>query len=90
MQGVLRLISVSAPGATMGAPALADRTKAAGEEAVRAAFPQATIIRPSLVFGSGDHFFTRWAAMTLTREPTDLRAFLSAFKPVQSPTAKRA
>jgi uncharacterized protein YbjT (DUF2867 family) len=61
--GVLRLISVSALGATMGAPALADRTKAAGEEAVRAAFPEATIIRPSLVFGSGDHFFTRWAAM---------------------------
>ena len=61
--GASRLIHVSALGATRRAPALSDRTKAEGEEAVRAAFPEATIIRPSLVFGSSDHFFTRWVAM---------------------------
>lgn len=61
--GVLRLIHVSALGVTRTAPALSDRTKAAGEEAVRAVFPDATIIRPSLVFGKGDHFFTRLAEM---------------------------
>jgi NADH dehydrogenase len=54
---------VSALGAARGAPALSDRTKAEGEEVIRAAFPEATIIRPSLVFGRDDHFFTRWAAM---------------------------
>jgi uncharacterized protein YbjT (DUF2867 family) len=61
--GALRLIHFSALGATRRAPALSDRTKAAGEEAVRAAFPEANIIRPSLVFGGDDHFFTRWAEM---------------------------
>jgi uncharacterized protein YbjT (DUF2867 family) len=61
--GVLRLIHVSALGATRTAPALSDRTKAEGEEVVRAAFPEATIIRPSLVSGRGDHFFTRLAEM---------------------------
>ena len=61
--GVLRLIHVSALGVTRTAPALSDRTKAAGEEAVRAVFPDATIIRPSLVFGRGDHFFTRLAEL---------------------------
>jgi NADH dehydrogenase len=61
--GALRLIHVSALGADKGASAVSDRTKAEGEEVVRAAFPEATIVRPSLVFGSGDHFFTRWAAM---------------------------
>ena len=54
--------SVSALGASRTAPALADRSKAAGEAAVRAAFPDATIIRPSLVFGSDDHFFNGFAA----------------------------
>jgi NADH dehydrogenase len=61
--GVLRLIHLSALGSTKNAPALSDRTKAEGEEAVRAVFPEATIIRPSLVFGSDDHFFTRFADM---------------------------
>jgi uncharacterized protein YbjT (DUF2867 family) len=61
--GATRLIHLSALGASRGAPALSDRTKAEGEEVVRGAFPEATIIRPSLVFGSGDHFFTRWVEM---------------------------
>ena len=61
--GALRLIHLSALGASRRAPALSDRTKAEGEEHVRAAFSEATIIRPSLVFGSDDHFFTGWAAM---------------------------
>src|SRR5688500_5875138 len=59
--GVRQLVHVSALGASRTAPALADRSKAAGEEAVRAAFPEATIVRPSLVFGSDDHFFNGFA-----------------------------
>ncbi|GEO17382.1 complex I NDUFA9 subunit family protein [Microvirga aerophila] len=60
--GVRQLVHVSALGASPTAPALADRSKAAGEEAVRTAFPDATIIRPSLVYGPGDHFFNGFAA----------------------------
>ena len=61
--GVTRLIHISALGASLTSPATSDRTKAEGEQAFRAAFPQATIVRPSLTFGEDDHFFTRFAAM---------------------------
>jgi uncharacterized protein YbjT (DUF2867 family) len=61
--GVMRVIHISALGASPTSPAISDRTKAEGEEAVRAAFPQATIVRPSLVFGEDDHFFSRFTAM---------------------------
>jgi uncharacterized protein YbjT (DUF2867 family) len=61
--GVMRLIHISALGASLTSPAISDRTKAEGEEAVRAAFPQATIVRPSLTYGEDDHFFSRFVAM---------------------------
>jgi uncharacterized protein YbjT (DUF2867 family) len=61
--GVMRLIHISALGASPISPAISDQTKAEGERAVRAVFPQATIVRPSLVFGEDDHFFSRFAAM---------------------------
>jgi uncharacterized protein YbjT (DUF2867 family) len=61
--GVMRLIHISALGASPISPAISDRTKAEGEQAVRAVFPQATIVRPSLTFGEDDHFFSRFAPM---------------------------
>ena len=61
--GVMRLIHLSALGASLTSPAISDRTKAEGEEAVRAVFPQAAIVRPSLIYGEDDHFFTRFVAM---------------------------
>src|SRR6516165_3225916 len=61
--GVTRLIHISALGASPTSPAISDRTKAEGEQAVREVFPQATIVRPSLTFGEDDHFFSRFAAM---------------------------
>ena len=42
-------------------PAPTARTKAAGEAAVRASLPAATILRPSIVFGPEDGFFNRFA-----------------------------
>lgn len=61
--GVGRFIHVSAMGVGLDAPSLADRSKAAGENAVREAFPGATLVRPALVYGPGDHFFTRFALL---------------------------
>jgi len=61
--GATRLIHLSALGASVSSPAISDRTKDEGEQAVRAAFPQATIVRPSLTYGEHDHFFSRFAAM---------------------------
>jgi uncharacterized protein YbjT (DUF2867 family) len=61
--GVMRLIHISALGASLTSPAISDQTKAEGEQAVREVFPQATIVRSSLVFGEDDHFFSRFTAM---------------------------
>lgn len=61
--GVQRLIHMSALGADRNSNAAYARTKGEGEEAVRAAFSGATIIRPSIVFGPEDDFFNRFATM---------------------------
>lgn len=61
--GVGRLVHVSAIGADPDSPALYGQTKAAGEKAARDAFPGATILRPSLVFGPEDDFINRFAAL---------------------------
>jgi len=59
----VRLIHVSALGANADSPALYARTKAAGEQAVLDAAPDATIFRPSIVFGPEDDFFNRFGSM---------------------------
>jgi uncharacterized protein YbjT (DUF2867 family) len=61
--GAGRLLHFSALGADAASPSLYARTKAAGEVAVRAAFPGATIFRPSIIFGPEDGFFNRFAGL---------------------------
>lgn len=61
--GATAMVHVSAIGADAKSPAAYARTKAAGEAAVRAAFPRAAILRPSVVFGPDDQFFNRFAAL---------------------------
>lgn len=61
--GVSRLVHVSAIGADAKSASRYARTKAEGEAAVLEEFPDAIIIRPSIVFGPEDQFFNRFAAM---------------------------
>jgi uncharacterized protein YbjT (DUF2867 family) len=61
--GAKRLIHVSAIGADKNARSLYARSKAEGETQVRQAFPGATILRPSIVFGPGDGFFNKFAGL---------------------------
>ena len=61
--GLDAVVQVSAIGASAQSQSTYGRTKAEGEEAVRKAFPSATIIRPSLVFGPEDELTNRFAAM---------------------------
>jgi NADH dehydrogenase len=63
-EGVQRLVHVSAIGADAQSDSDYARTKAAGEAAVLAAFPTAVILRPSIIFGTEDQFFNRFAGMT--------------------------
>jgi len=59
--GVERFVHMSALGADPESHSSYATSKAAGEAAVRAAFPEAPIIRPSVVFGPGDGFFNLFA-----------------------------
>ena len=62
--GLRHVVHVSAIGADARSRAEYGRTKAAGEAALKASFPQATILRPSIVFGPEDSFFNRFARMS--------------------------
>jgi len=59
--GVERVVHISAIGADASSESAYARSKAAGETGLLAAFPEATILRPSIVFGEGDAFFNRFA-----------------------------
>ncbi len=61
--GASAFVQVSAIGADPAGASDYGRTKGRGEQAVRAAFPRATIIRPSVVFGPEDDFTNRFASM---------------------------
>ena len=61
--GVQTLVHISAIGADSESEAEYGRSKAAGEAAVHAAFPSATILRPSIVFGREDQFINRFAGL---------------------------
>jgi uncharacterized protein YbjT (DUF2867 family) len=58
-----RMVHVSAIGADENSLSGYGRSKAAGEKAVLAAVPSATILRPSVVFGPEDQFTNRFAAL---------------------------
>jgi len=58
-----RMIHVSAIGADENSTAAYARSKAEGERSVRAATPEAVIVRPSIMFGPEDDFFNKFAAL---------------------------
>ncbi len=57
--GVRRLVLISGIGASETSPSAYVRSRAAGEKEAREAFAATTVVRPSVVFGPGDAFFTR-------------------------------
>ncbi len=61
--GARTLVHISAIGADKDAPSRYAASKGEGELRVRAAFPEAAIVRPSLVFGPEDDFFNRFATL---------------------------
>jgi NADH dehydrogenase len=61
--GLDALVHVSAIGADPRSQSNYGRTKGEGEQAVRKAFPDASIVRPSLVFGAEDQLTNRFAGL---------------------------
>jgi uncharacterized protein YbjT (DUF2867 family) len=76
--GAGSLVHVSAIGADPASPSAYGRSKGEGEAAVREAFPSATILRPSVLFGREDNFLNRFAGL----------ARLAPFLPVVAGSAK--
>jgi uncharacterized protein YbjT (DUF2867 family) len=61
--GAKRLVQMSAIGADAESESIYASTKGIGEQLVQDAFPGASIVRPSLVFGPEDDFFNKFAAI---------------------------
>ena len=64
-QGVKQFVQMSALGASHQSMSAYAKSKAAGEQAVQTFFPEATLIRPSIVFGPEDGFFNLFASLAL-------------------------
>ncbi len=81
-KGVARLVHISAIGADRKSGSLYARTKAKGEEAILRHFHDAVILRPSVIFGSEDGFFNRFAAMSRMGPVLPLPGAGTKFQPV--------
>lgn len=80
--GVGALVHVSAIGADAASASAYGRSKGEGEAAVRAAFPAATILRPSVVFGREDGFVNRFAKLIATLPVVPIIRGPARFQPV--------
>ncbi|MHA6265657.1 complex I NDUFA9 subunit family protein [uncultured Aliiroseovarius sp.] len=81
-QGVGRLVQLSAIGADTESDSEYSQTKAQGEAGVLAAFPDAVILRPSVIFGQEDEFFNRFAGMTRFGPILPITGGSTRFQPV--------
>lgn len=81
-EGVERMVHVSAIGADAHSNSDYARTKAEGEAAVLEHMPGAVILRPSVIFGTEDQFFNRFAGMTRMSPFLPLVGAGTKFQPV--------
>ena len=75
-------VHISAIGADPASDSAYGRSKGEGEAAVRTAFPAATILRPSIVFGREDQFVNRFAAMIASAPVVPVLRAGTKFQPV--------
>lgn len=80
--GATQFVQISAIGADAHAESAYARSKAEGEAGVRASFPGAVILRPSIVFGPEDRFFNRFACMARYFPALPLIGGTTRFQPV--------
>lgn len=88
--GAEAMVQISAIGADADSPSRYGRSKGEGEQAVRAAFPTATIIRPSVTFGMEDNFVNKFAAMSRLLPVVPVIAPKAKFQPVHVADLGRA
>ncbi len=88
--GARGFVHISAIGADRLSRSVYARTKGEGEARVLAAFPEAVILRPSLVFGPEDNFFNRFAALAAFSPILPLIGGSTRFQPVYVGDVARA
>lgn len=88
--GAGAMVQVSAIGADPASASAYGRSKGKGEEAVRAAFGAATILRPSIVFGPEDGFVNRFARMAQLLPVLPVIRGAARFQPVYVADVARA
>mmetsp|Transcript_2786 Transcript_2786/g.4766 ORF Transcript_2786/g.4766 Transcript_2786/m.4766 type:complete len:328 (-) Transcript_2786:591-1574(-) len=81
-EGAVNFVQISAIGADEDSESLYAKSKAQGEAAVLDAFPNATILRPSAIFGPEDAFFNRFAGMTRNSPILPVAGADTRFQPV--------
>lgn len=81
-RGVRRVVHVSALGAAPEAPSRYQRSKAAGEAALRASDLEWTLLRPSVIFGAEDRFLNFFAQMQAVAPIVPLGCSAARFQPV--------
>ena len=80
--GCRALLHVSAIGADPASPSRYGRSKGEGEQAVREAFADAIILRPSIIFGREDQFINRFAAMIQMLPVVPVIGSATKFQPI--------
>jgi NADH dehydrogenase len=80
--GATALVHLSAIGADPEGETAYARSKAAGETAVLAAFPSATVLRPSVLFGPDDRFINLFASLIAALPVLPVFAPDAAFQPL--------
>lgn len=88
--GVKTLIHISAIGSDPESKSAYGRSKGQGESAVREAFPKATLIRPSIIFGREDQFTNRFANLIRMAPVLPVIAGDTKFQPVYVVDVARA
>ena len=81
-EGVARLVHVSALGADPASDSAYASAKARAEQRIAEAFPEAVIVRPSIIFGEGDGFFNRFASMARMMPVLPIIGADTRFQPV--------
>ena len=81
-EGAVRFVQISALGADKGSDSQYSISKAQGEEGILQHFPDAVILRPSVIFGPEDQFFNRFASMARLSPFLPLIGADSKFQPV--------
>lgn len=80
--GVRRVVHVSALGVSLDGPSRYQRSKARGEDVLRGAGLDLTILRPSVIFGAGDRFLNLFAQLQAVFPVVPLAGADARFQPV--------